>query len=357
MQNKSKINDYTPEILGMNWTPGNLVLVGSLTYSPMYKYVLGNVIVQGTKDQIPIALFSPNDDANRLRRRLMRMQLGKDVFDNGLFSSKDIKDLLLYVDCAFHLTISYLVSQIFRLVEEKEVQGVIINRLQDIDGSLLCNLPNFSKEKEKNAVLRILKAMAESLNIVIIVTTDLPGFNYKAMPTIRDVSELEEHCDQIILFHPLDSPVSSDCYKMILPWGHPFHDKKYGELVLNVVLDSNNQCFKLATTPFDVDCDKSDDMTSESLPSYSWYIDKSSGDWHFDFIDSDGMGWTLALDLLSADETDSVYRIIVYNWAGDEIVLDDYVTLDDINLIKTIALDKVRKKFPGIDIPERDNKL
>lgn len=161
-----KYIDFQPEILGMNWTPGNLILVGSRSWGGRFEYVLGNCIVNGTGDQIPVALFAPKGNRHGIMRMLMRTQLGANVYDDGQFSAKDFKDYPLYIDDTSNLTIPYLVGQIFRFVEEKDVRMIVINRLQDIDCSIM---DEGSREGELDETLRLLKALAESLGIVVIV--------------------------------------------------------------------------------------------------------------------------------------------------------------------------------------------
>ena len=50
---------------------------------------------------------------------------------------------------------------------------------------------------------------------------------------------------------------------------------------------------------------------------------------------------------------DHYYQIGIENWASEEELLDDYVDLDDIELIKAVALDIARKRFPEVEIPEK----
>ena len=338
-------NTYCPEILGMGWIPGNLILVGSLSWGGRLEYVLGNCIVGGTKDEIPAALFAPKGKRQYFMERLLRMQLGKEVFDKGRFSAKDLKYYPLYIDDTPQLTIPYLVGQIFRLVEQQGVQMVIINRLQDIDGSVL---EEWSREGELNSTLRLLKALAESLSILIIVTSKLSRRLIKENrpPTVNDildVTEAEEHCDQVILIHPLDPFVGKA--KMILPLGHPYYKGAYGEQVLNVSLDEDKQYFKKATALFE----EEGDLPRET-PVYQWYRGASDGEWDFEFLDSGGMGWTLVLEPLSGDN--GRYRISAHSWAGDEIMLDDPGPYNDIDLARVYALDRARRFFPDVEIPE-----
>ena len=346
---KNRYNSYSPDIPGMTWSQGDLILVGALPWGHYFLYALGNVIAQGTKDQIPVALFAPWDDSSRIRRLLIQMQVGQSVFECGKFSSGDFQDYPVYIDDSPHLTISRLVSEIFRLVEEKGIQAVIVNRLQDIDGRLL---DDETREKELNAVLRILKALAKSMSIVIIVTSELSEHSKKGrcLPTSRDildVTEAEKHCDQIILLHPFD--LLHDKYKMVLPFGHPFYHGEYGEQVLNVEFDSDKCYFKKAAAPFE----ENEVLPEEAeKPMYKWRQSASSGEWEFEFLDSEGMLWTLVLESMVEDEK-QYYQITAHNLPYEEILLDDFVNLDDVELVKAIALEKARERFPEVEIPDK----
>lgn len=119
--------DFRPEILGMRWTPGDLILVGSCSYAWKTQYVLGNAIVNGTGEDIPVAIFSPRGESQNIMRTLMKMQLGDECFDNGQFSAKDLVDYPVYIDDTFHLTIAYLVERIFHFVEDKGIGMVVID--------------------------------------------------------------------------------------------------------------------------------------------------------------------------------------------------------------------------------------
>ena len=46
---KTRNHNCTPEILGMDWLSGSLVLVGGRAIDHPFGYVLGNVIANGTK--------------------------------------------------------------------------------------------------------------------------------------------------------------------------------------------------------------------------------------------------------------------------------------------------------------------
>lgn len=343
---KRKFIDYQPEILGMSWTPGNLILVGSRSWGGRIEYVLSNCIVNGTGEFIPVGLFTPEGNRFGIMKMLMRMQLGTTVFDDGQFSARDIKEYPLYIDDTSNLTIPYLIGQIFRLVEEKDVRMIVINRLQDIDCGIM---DERSREGEMDATLRLLKALAESLSIIIIVTSKLSRHYVKngGLPTVRDildVTEAEAHCDQIILLHPLDPFLEKA--KMILPLGYPYHVGEKEELVINVSLDRDKHFFKKAEAPFE-----EEEESFEETPMYHWRPGNSEREWAFEFMDAEGMGWTIMLEPMVEDE-DHYYQISIKNWASEEELLDDYVHLDDIELIKTVALEKARKRFPEVEIPD-----
>ena len=344
--NKRDLIDYRPEILGMTWTPGDLILVASRSWGGRLEYVLGNCIVNGTGEHIPVGLFAPVASRSGIMRMLMRMQLGSRVFDDGQFSSKNLKDYPLYIDDTNNLTIPYLVGQIFRLVEEKDVRMIVINRLQDVDCGIM---EEGSREGELDATLRLLKALADMLSIVIIVVSRLSRNHIKrsGVPTVRDildVTEAEQHCDQIVLLHPLDPFLEH--VKMILPLGYPYYEGKSDELVLNVSLDRDKRFFKKATALFE----EKEDPNVET-PMYQWIPGQSEGEWNFEFMDAEGMGWTILLEPMVEDES-PYFQVSAQNWAGDDVLLDDYVDLDDIELVKAVALEKARGRFPEVEIPD-----
>lgn len=234
---KRVFNNYSPKIVGLDWTPGNLILVASRSWGGKNQYVLGNCIVAGTREEIPVAYFLPDGDSLRVAKALVRMQVGPQAFDSGQIKTEKLKELPLFFDDTPDMTIAYIVDRLFHLAETKEIGMAVIDGLQSLNTS---QLDGGTKERELNSVLRILKAMAEALGIVIIVKSSLSDYNFpqNEQPTIRDildVTEAESFCDQIILFHPVE--ILGDFYKMILPIGHPFFKDDGREMVLNLVLD------------------------------------------------------------------------------------------------------------------------
>ena len=86
-----------------------------------------------------------------------------------------------------------------------------------------------------------------------------------------------------ILLHPLDPFLENA--KMILPLGHPYCEGKCA-LVLNVSMDRDKHYFKKATALFE---EKDDSF--EDTPMYQWHPGLSEGEWTFEFMDAEGMGW------------------------------------------------------------------
>lgn len=339
--------DYRPKILGMSWTPGSLILVGSRCWGGRFEYVLGNCIVNGTAEHIPVALFSPGANRHGIMRMLMRMQLGAKVYDGGQFSAKDIKDYPLYIDDTSDLTIPYLVGQIFRYVEEKDVRMIIINHLQDIDGGIL---DEGSREGELDTTLRLLNALAKSLSIIIVVVSKMSRHYIKngGLPTVRDildVTEAEAHCDHIILLHPFDPFLEKT--KMILPLGYPDYGREDGELIINVSLDRDKRFFKKAAAPIE-----EDEPDSEETPMYQWRPGPFEGECEFDFLDADGMGWTVCVEPYKESDGNN-FSFRVYNWASEETVFNEPVRIKNLGSRKKYALKIVRERFPEVEIPEK----
>jgi hypothetical protein len=344
---KKKYIDYRPEIVGLDWAPGNLILVASRSWSGKNRYVLGNCIVAGTKEEIPVAYFLPDDDSMLIRRALLRTQVGPQAFDSGQIMTGKLKELPLFFDDTPNMTISYIVNRLFHLAETKEIGMAVIDGLQDINTSQLdCG----TRERELNSVLRILKAMAEALGIVIIVTSSLSDYNFpqNELPAIRDILDVTEatsFCDQIILFHMVD--FLEDFHKMILPFGHPFFKDDGREMVINLVLDKELGYFKKAESLY-----REVDPQAPETPMYEWYRDTKYDDWYFEFLDSEGMGWKITISP-SAESEKNEYDIDVDNWAGDHINIAMEEPGEDMEKLKAFALREARRRFPAVDIPEK----
>lgn len=352
---KKKINDLSPSILGMTWAEKQLILVGARPAAVNTQYVWGNVVVHGTKGEIPVAVFAPGGDRQKMMDLLIRMQVGDVNFEGGAISSKKFKNFPVYIDDTPHLTVPYLVDRIFHLAGEQGVQLFVIDCLQDIDGS---SLDSGTKEREMNNVLRILKALTESMRITIIVTSSLSNYAFSAKetthPNTRSIlyaTEAENLCDQIILIQPLMH--LTNAFNVVLPKAFSYDDGQYEEIVIHATSDTDKHYFKKSRTPFKEPAEIADDSAQETVEEtrmYRWYRKDEDDCWHFEFLDSEGMGWTI--DLIEADGDVSIYQILVRDWTGEEIILDHQIS-DDIAFLKATALDLARCKFPDVEIVER----
>ncbi len=343
---KRVFNNYSPEIVGLDWTPGNLILVASRSWGGKSQYVLGNCIVAGTKDKIPVAYFLPDGDSLRVAKALVRMQVGPQTFDSGQIKTENIKELPLFFDDTPDMTIAYIVDRLFHLAETKEIGMAVIDGLQCLNTS---QLDGGTRERELNSVLRILKAMALALGIVIIVKSSLSDHDFQQheQPSVRDILDVTEAktiCDQIILLHRVS--IMSDYYKMILPLGHPFFKDDGREMVLNLVLDKETGYFKKAESLYE-----EEDSQGSETPMYEWYKDSKVDDWYFEFLDSDGMGWKITISP-SAESEKNEYDIDADNWAGDHINIAMEEPGEDMEKLKAFALSEARRRFPEVDIPE-----
>ena len=338
---KKKYNDYRPEIIGMEWIPGDLILVASSPWGGGSQYVLGNCIVAGTKEEIPVAYFLPDRDAMCIRKSLLRLQVGPQAFDSGQIKTENINELPLFFDDTPDMTIAYIVDRLFHLAETKEIGMAVVDGLQFLKTS---QLDGGTKERELK-VLRILKVMAEALGIVIIVKSSL--YLQSEFPTIRDllnVTEAKSFCDQIILLNKVD--FLENYYKMILPFGHPFFKDDGREMVLNLVLDVETGYFKKAEYLF-----PDEDTQVSETPMYEWYKENENNDWHFEFLDSEGMGWKITISHCAESENNE-YDVDADNWAGEHINIAMEEPGEDMEKLKLFALQETRRRFPAVEIPE-----
>lgn len=351
---RAEHSDYQPDILGIEWNPGDLILVAGHIWDGKTCYVLGNCIIEGTQDKIPVAYFCPAGCKAEIEEQVMRMQVGNMRQRRTDISLKEVRKLPLYIDDTPNLSIDYLLNRIFHLVKYQHVQMVVINYLQAMDIDI------FGSEKDPESgfasILCILKAIAASLNLVIIVTSKLSANSPESRPTLRDVLDIEhpeEYCDQVILLHSNRRISHHDERKIILPFG-PFGKnfplKENGpELVINAIWDYDTGCFKKANHCFSEE--EEEDLPSDETPMYEWYPATRFDEWYFEFIDLNGMGWKITISPVVG--SDDGYHIEMDNWAGDNIPITESIITDDMDKLRAFALRKAREHFPEIEIPEK----
>ena len=345
---KPDYNGIYPSILGLTWIPGDLVLVGSGLGCGRSSYILGNCIVEGVKGDLPVAYFAPGRDLAAINRRVLEMSLGP-IHENGSDNPlKRIPEHKLHIDVTPKLTIAYLVERIFHMVDTLDVRLVVVECLQDIDGSVFSP---YSKEQEMRSILSLLKSLADAFHLVVIVSSELSESHHSAYdkPSKRDilyVPNAEKIFDQIILIQPLQEPIHA--YNLVLTKGHRHYDGKYGEMVIHAKLDWDYGYFKKADHLFDVE----DDLPYET-PMYKWYQDINSNNWSFEFIDSKGMGWIVTISP-RADSKYNEFDIDAESWDGTNISIALCESGNDMEMLKVFALREVRRRFPEVEIPERD---
>ena len=344
----NKYDEIQPEILGISWMPGELILVGSRPLCGKTRYVLGNCIVNGVKGDLPVAYFMPGGDIARVSRILYEMTLGKDGIAKSSYSPENIPEYKLFFDTTPRLSISYLIARIFHMVESYDVRLVVIDYIQKVDGSIFSP---YTKEQEMRSILSLLKCLAVSLGIVVIVTSQLSENLLCAYdkPTPKDilyVPNAEELCDQIVLIHPV-AVSSLHAYNCILPKGSSFFGSKYGEMIIPVEKDWDSGIFKKAEHLF-----QEEEVLPNETPVYQWYRDTKYDSWFFEFPDSTGMGWTIEIEP-AEDSEDDIFNIAAHSWSGDQVTLVEKVCCEDIEKLRCLALNKAREHFPEVEIPEK----
>lgn len=342
-----------PQILGITWIPGELVLVGARPGCGKTCYVLGNCIVEGTKGLVPAAYFMPGGNMFKITKKIIEMTAGETADkedDNPMAATPEYP---LYIDCTSHLTIEYLIDRIFHFVKEYGVKMVVIDYLQKVDGGVFSA---GTREMEMKSILCLLKNLAESLGLVVIVTSQLSESIERSnqTPQAKDILYVpfaEELCDQIVLIKSMGGP--GGAYQLILPKGFTIYDGEYGEMTINAVFDTNKCYFRKAGKPFYDDID--DDYIPQEEPAYKWYFDDSDKAWLFNFLDSSGGGWTITISPC-ANSQKKKYDIYVTSWENERISLAQFEPEPghNLNKLKAFALREARCKFPDVEIPERE---
>lgn len=182
---------------------GQLILLGGrqvMGKSTLLLNIATNVAFQDT----PTALFSIESSKKRVIDRILASEslvdikkviLEKDLIDNDwnklANTMKKISDLKLYIDDTPGISIQEISNKCRRLKQERNIELVVIDYLQLIEG-------NESAEKIKK-----LKELAKELNITIIVAYMLPSNvdrRENKKPLLADVRN-NELIDIVILLY------------------------------------------------------------------------------------------------------------------------------------------------------------
>ena len=338
---------FDPEILGVTWIPGELILVGARTECGKTSYVLGNCIVAGTIGLIPIAYFMPGGNMFKIAKRVLEMTVGESANKDVINLPINTPEYPLYIDCSSHLTIEYLVDRIFHMVKEYGVKMVVVDYLQEVNGSVFSA---GTKEMEMKSILRLMKNLAEALDLVVIVTSQLSE-NVQwsnQTPQVKDILYVpfaEDLCDQIVLIKSMGVP--GGAYQLILPKGFSFYDGEYGGMIINAVLDKEKGYLRKADKLFG-----DDGHVSQEDPMYKWYLSDAGNEWYFGFLDSSGMGWEITISPCVESENNE-FDIDVDSWDGTRISIASCESGDDMDLLKAFALREARRRFPDVEIPEK----
>ena len=229
-------------ILGMDFAPGNLIVVGGEHWDMMH-YVQANCIMEGTMASpgmdVPMLYFSEGNFVQDAMLRLVT-EMAKDK-DGNIDIDNKVRLPSVYFDNTPSPSMSYLVGRIFHMVETVEIGGVVIDTLQNVTGG---PLKRYRREHQLNCTLSILKKVAEITDTVIIVLSSLTYPRRKRRLSVDDLLEspyVEAYCDQIIL---LDH-CNDDLYELILIKGTPGNNQ-VNKTVIKARLRSKNQPFRRA---------------------------------------------------------------------------------------------------------------
>ncbi len=170
------------DIITSGWQKSELIIIGArpaVGKTALALSIARNAAIDYSKS---VAVFSLNETAIQLTTRLLSIEseistykLKKEVideFDLKQFNSK-IKKLAkasLFIDDTPHMLVSEMRIKILKLKEKQNIDLIIIENLDEIKDDLPIKR---SRTQEVSSITSSLKALAEELNVPIIIFTQL----------------------------------------------------------------------------------------------------------------------------------------------------------------------------------------
>lgn len=204
-----RLNDWTN-----GWRPGNLVVIAARP--GMGKTASGIEFAEYPASQgIPVAFFSLEMPAKELTGRVMSIysNISAQKINNSIVSEDEIRHiesetsemdkLPLYIDDTPYLTIRQLRVKAMRLKREKNIQMLVVDYLQLMEG----NGNEGNREQELSKISRGLKGLAKELEIPVLALAQLNRESTKRTDQkpraadIRECGAIEQDADMIIFPH------------------------------------------------------------------------------------------------------------------------------------------------------------
>lgn len=197
----------TLDDLGLFWIDEQLVLVAGSPLSGRTAYAVQSCFVADLEGNGPAVYFSLLANSWSIRQLFFLQQAKRSGDKNSINNLRNMPAIPIYLEDFDRPPIEKLIERIFYYKKEKGARFFVIDALQSIDYSSL-GFFNPDRETAFNSVLELLKTVAKALCVIIMVVSEISNhWVKKGFPTIRDildVTEAEEHCDQIFFIQNPD---------------------------------------------------------------------------------------------------------------------------------------------------------
>lgn len=306
------------DILGMDYSPGQLILVGGENWD-MTHYVLSNCILEGLKD-VPVLYFCGKN----------MLPVSDDLVNMEAESYYDGEDLP---------SVSYIIGRIFHMVEKRSVGCVVVDIFQgELEG------PMRSRDSRLNTTLRLLKTVAEETSTFIIVLSRINSSRKYRHVSDDDILEMpfeEVYCDQVILI----DKVERGMFDFILARGLSVigHETEYA---IKVELFSDIRPYRKKGAYY-----ADGKMPREGVPeisSFGRWINKGNRSWAYGFLDAEGTEWSISVNLVGNEEK-CRWNVSFLSTAGYSYMhLFPPYRFEELDKLKDDALLLALQMFPGL---------
>lgn len=171
--------DVDYEIKGLN--KGDLIVIGSRPTMGKTSFALNIAINVALKENIPVAIFSPELSKGQCVNRILSSQamvsnekintgeLDDEEWNRLSEAQKQLQDKEIYIDDTVGISIEQIKEKCTKLKQEKNIELIVIDYLQLIKSNKNYN----SREEEISSISFELKKVAHELNMPIIVLSSL----------------------------------------------------------------------------------------------------------------------------------------------------------------------------------------
>lgn len=205
---------YKLDELTSGFQKGDFIVIAGRPSMGKTAFVLNIAAHAATKNNEPVGIFSLEMSGEALVQRLLCSEAEVNLRNlrRGMLSNQDWVNLAtaagnldkapIYIDDSANLNIYELKAKARRLKAESDIQLLILDYLQLLEGPRTYKSP--SRQQEISDISRALKALAKELNIPLIIVSQLsrmPEHRPNKRPLLADLREsgaIEQDADVVI---------------------------------------------------------------------------------------------------------------------------------------------------------------